>query len=79
MVTLINKILFTWRLKRAISLANIMTQLTHRRYLVLLHQGKPRVFEQQQLKQAIRNKRFIPEFSLDTARKIALHITTPKS
>jgi hypothetical protein len=78
MVSLINKLLFAWHLKRAINLSNAMTSLTGHRYLVLMHKGKPRVFEQRHIKKAIRNKRFSPGFSLDTARKIALYITTPK-
>lgn len=77
MVKLIRKILFQARLRRAVRLADTMTAITKRRHLVLLHRGRPKVFEQRQLKNAIKRKGFMPGFDIRIARKIALYVTCP--
>lgn len=63
---------FDWRKKKAIRQAKRNANLYGKKYLVLVHNGRPVCVSMQAIKQLIRKRRFARGFTAETARKIAI-------
>ena len=70
-------LLFDWRKKRAISEARRSADLYRKKYLVLVHQGRPVCVSMQGVKKLIRQKRF-HGLTAEKARQIAIYEANPK-
>lgn len=75
MVAHIKKIIFHYRLNRAINKANHLRNLTGYRYYVMLYKGKPRIYAKKDLKEAFARKRFIKGFKPEHLDRVALYKT----
>ena len=71
-------LLFDWRKKRAIRQARRSADLYRKKYLVLVHQGRPVCVSMQGLKKLIRQKR-LPGLSAEKAREIAIFEASPRN
>ena len=57
-MNIIQKIIFKWRYKRAVSKANRFHKATKRKYLVLILKGKPVVISKKRIRQLIATQHF---------------------
>jgi len=71
----IKKLIFEYRLNKAIKKANCLKKETAYRYMVLLVKGRPRVFAKKQLKHLIKTRYFKKGIKISTLEKTALYIT----
>ena len=72
---LINKLLFNYRLKKAVKKADEFANLRPRKYLVIMYKGKPLVISKQKLKLWKTQKKFKKGITLEQIEKGALYIT----
>ena len=70
-------IIFDWRKNRAISEARRSADLYRKKFLVLVHNGRPVCVSMQGVKKLIRQKR-LPGLTAEKAREIAIFEATPK-
>lgn len=70
-------IIFDWRKNRAIREARRSADLYRKKYLVLVHNGRPVCVSMQGVKKLIRQKR-LPGLTAEKAREIAIFEATPK-
>lgn len=70
-------LLFDWRKNRAIRQARRSADLYRKKYLVLVHKGRPVCVSMQGVKKLIRQKR-LPGLSAEKAREIAIFVTGPR-
>lgn len=70
-------LLFDWRKNRAIRQARRSADLHRKKFLVLVHQGRPVCVSMQGIKKLIRQKRF-PGLTAEKAREIAIFVTGPR-
>lgn len=68
---------FDWRKKKAIKQAKKSAELYRKKYLVLVHNGRPVCVSMQGIKQLIRQHRFAPGFTAEKARQIAIYEAVP--
>lgn len=68
---------FDWRKKKAIRQAKRNANLYGKKYLVLVHNGRPVCVSMQAIKTLIRKRRFARGFTAETARKIAIFEANP--
>lgn len=71
-------LLFDWRKKRAIRQARHSADLYRKKFLVLVHQGRPVCVSMQGVKKLIRQKR-LPGLSAEKAREIAIFEASPRN
>ncbi len=71
----IREIIFRLRLRRAVKTANKESKLWNKRFLVIAFEGKPKVFEKQQLKALIKKGYFKHGVTIEILEKMAYHIT----
>lgn len=71
-------LIFDWRKNRAIREARRSADLYRKKFLVLVHGGRPVCVSMQGVKKLIRQKR-LPGLTADKAREIAIFEATPKS
>lgn len=71
-------LLFDWRKKRAIRQARRSADLYRKKFLVLVHHGRPVCVSMQGVKNLIRRKR-LPGLTAEKARQIAIYEATPAS
>ncbi len=71
-------LIFDWRKKRAIREAQRSADLYRKKFLVLVHQGRPVCVSMQGVKQLIRQKRF-HGLTAEKARQIAIYEATPSN
>lgn len=71
-------LIFDWRKKRAIREARRSADLYRKKFLVLVHQGRPVCVSMQGVKQLIRQKRF-HGLTAEKARQIAIYEATPSN
>ena len=69
--------LFDWRRKQAIKKAQASADLYRKKFLVLVHHGRPVVVSMQGVKDMIRRKRF-NGLTAEKARRIAIFETNPR-
>lgn len=70
---------FDWRKKRAIKQAKKSAELHRKKFLVLVHNGRPVCVSMQGIKQLIRQHRFVPGFTAEKARQIAIYEAVPSN
>lgn len=70
-------LIFDWRKKRAIRQAQRSADLYRKKFLVLVHDGRPVCVSMQGVKQLIRQKCF-PGLTAEKARQIAIYEANPK-
>ena len=71
-------IIFDWRKNRAIREARRSADLYRKKFLVLVHNGRPVCVSMQGVKKLIRQKR-LPGLTAEKAREIAIFEATPNS
>lgn len=71
--------LFEWRMKKAIKKARKSAELYRKKFLVLVHNGRPVCVSMQGIRQLIRQHRFAPGFTAEKARKIAIFEAVPSN
>lgn len=71
-------LLFDWRKKRAIGEARRSADLYRKKFLVLVHQGRPVCVSMQGVKKIIRQKRF-HGLNAEKARRIAIYEANPSN
>ena len=71
--------MFDWRKKKAIKQAEKSAQLYRKKFLVLVHNGRPVCVSMQAIKQLIRQHRFTPGFTADKCRQIAIYEAVPSN
>lgn len=71
-------LLFDWRKHRAIRQARRSADIYRRKFLVLVHQGRPVCVSMQGVKKLIRQKR-LPGLTAEKARQIAIFEAVPTS
>lgn len=71
-------ILFDWRKKRAIRQARRSADIYRKKFLVLVHQGRPVCVSMQGVKKLIRQKR-LPGLTAEKAREIAIFEASPRN
>ncbi len=71
--------LFEWRKKKAIKQAKKSAELYRKKFLVLVHNGRPVCVSMQGIKLLIRQHRFAPGFTAEKARQIAIYEAKPSN
>lgn len=71
--------LFDWRMKKAIRQAKKSASLYRKKYLVLVHNGRPACVSMQGIRKLIRQHRFAPGFTAEKARQIAIYEASPSN
>jgi hypothetical protein len=72
---MINRLLFGRRLEKQIKLANKWHKLDGYAYMVVMWQGKPRVFRKQKLKDMIKSKKFVKGTTIQKIEQKSLYKT----
>lgn len=71
-------LLFDWRKNRAIRQARRSADIYRKKFLVLVHQGRPVCVSMQGIKKLIRQKR-LPGLTPEKAREIAIFEASPRN
>lgn len=71
--------LFDWRKKRAIKQARKSAELYCKKFLVLVHNGRPVCVSMQGIRKLIKQHRFAPGFTAEKARQIAIYEARPSN
>lgn len=71
-------LIFDWRKNRAIRQARCSADLYRKKFLVLVHQGRPVCVSMQGVKKLIRQKR-LPGLTAEKAREIAIFEASPRN
>lgn len=71
--------LFDWRKKRAIKQARKSAELYRKKFLVLVHNGRPVCVSMQGIRKLIKQHRFAPGFTAEKARQIAIYEARPSN
>lgn len=71
-------LIFDWRKKRAIRQAQRSADLYRKKFLVLVHDGRPVCVSMQGVKKLIRQKR-LPGLTAGKAREIAIFEVSPRN
>lgn len=71
----IKDLILSYRIKRAIRLAEELSRASKRRYLVLMVAGIPKVYSKQELKTMIRSRKFRKGTTIQDLEKKAILIT----
>lgn len=75
MIQFIKDMILNYRIRRAIRLARELSEVSKRKYLVLLVAGVPKVFSKQELKKMIAQRRFRKGTTIQDLEKRAILIT----
>ena len=75
MIQFIKDMILNYRIRRAIRLARELSEVSKRKYLVLLVAGVPKVFSKQELKKMIAQRRFRKGTTVQDLEKRAILIT----
>lgn len=71
----IRELILNYRVRRAIKLAEELSRVSKRRYLVLMVAGVPKVYSKQELKEMIRKRKFRKGTTIGDLEKKAVLIT----
>lgn len=71
--------LFDWRKKRTIKQARKSAELYRKKFLVLVHNGRPVCVSMQGIRKLIKQHRFAPGFTAEKARQIAIYEARPSN
>ena len=71
-------LIFDWRKKRAVRQAQLSADLYRKKFLVLVHDGRPVCVSMQGVKKLIRQKR-LPGLTAGKAREIAIYEVSPRN
>lgn len=71
--------LFDWRKKRAIKQSRKSAELYRKKFLVLVHNGRPVCVSMQGIRKLIKQHRFAPGFTAEKARQIAIYEARPSN
>ena len=71
----IKDLILSYRIKRAIRLAEELSRVSKRRYLVLMVAGIPKVYSKQKLKKMITQRKFSKGTTIQDLEKKAILIT----
>lgn len=71
----IKDLILSYRIKRAIRLAEELSRVSKRRYLVLMVAGIPKVYSKQELKKMIAQRKFRKGTTIQDLEKKAILIT----
>lgn len=71
--------LFDLRKKRAIKQARKSAELYRKKFLVLVHNGRPVCVSMQGIRKLIKQHRFAPGFTAEKARQIAIYEARPSN
>lgn len=71
--------LFDWRKKRAIKQARKSAELYRKKFLVLVHNGRPVCVSMQGIRKLIKQHRFAPGFTAEKACQIAIYEARPSN
>lgn len=71
----IKNLILNYRVRRAVRLAAELSQVSKRRYLVLMVAGVPKVYSKQELKAMIRRHKFIKGTTIQDLERKAILIT----
>ena len=75
MIQFIKDMILNYRIRRAIRLARELSEVSKRKYLVLLVAGVPKVFSKQELKEMIAQRKFRKGTTIQDLEKRAILIT----
>lgn len=75
MIQFIKDMILNYRIRRAIRLARELSEVSKRKYLVLLVTGVPKVFSKQELKKMIAQRKFRKGTTIQDLEKRAILIT----
>ena len=75
MIQFIQDMILNYRIRRAIRLARELSEVSKRKYLVLLVAGVPKVFSKQELKKMIAQRKFRKGTTIQDLEKRAILIT----
>lgn len=75
MIRTIKKMIFAWRLRRAVRKANELAAMFGRRYYVINLGGSLKVMPKQRIKELIKRRRFAKGTTIEAIERHALHIT----
>ena len=75
MIQFIKDMILNYRIRRAIRLARELSDVSKRKYLVLLVAGVPKVFSKQELKKMIAQRKFRKGTTIQDLEKRAILIT----
>ena len=75
MLQFIKDMILKYRIRRAIRLAGELSEVSKRKYLVLLVAGVPKVFSKQELKKMIAQRKFRKGTTIQDLEKRAILIT----
>nr|DAO49722.1 MAG TPA: hypothetical protein [Caudoviricetes sp.] len=75
MIQFIKDMILNYRIRRAIRLARELSEVSKRKYLVLLVAGVPKVFSKQELKKMIAQRKFRKGTTIQDLEKRAILIT----
>ncbi len=75
MIQFIKDMILNYRIRRAIRLARELSEVSKRKYLVLLVAGVPKVFSKQELKKMIAQRKFRKGTTIQDLEKHAILIT----
>lgn len=75
MIQFIKDMILNYRIRRAIRLARELSEVSKRKYLVLLVAGEPKVFSKQELKKMIAQRKFRKGTTIQDLEKRAILIT----
>lgn len=71
----IKDFILNYRIKRAVKLANELSQASKRKYIVLLVAGVPKVYAKQELKKMIAQRKFRKGVTIQDLERKAILIT----
>lgn len=77
-VQFVKDLVLTYRVKRALSLAQKLSETNKRKYLVLMVAGVPKVYSKQELKMLIRRRKFVNGTTIQDLEKKAIAVTIPE-
>ena len=75
-MNIIQKIIFSWRYRRAVSNAERLHRSTKRKYLVIILDGKPVAVSKQRLRRLVATRKFRKGVTLADIEKRALYTTS---
>lgn len=79
MIKLFKEIILNYRVKRAIKMAKELSQVSRRKYVVLMVAGIPKVYSKQELKSLIARRVFKKGTTIQDLEKRAIIITGPNA
>lgn len=79
MIKLFKEIILNYRVKRAVKMAKELSEVSKRKYIVLMVAGVPKVYSKQDLKNLIQRRVFKKGTTIQDLEKRAIIITGPEA